>query len=148
MKEVEARAEYAKWFVRSYYLQKRYLDYSFADKVRTCEERGYIRYKKVFHPDLDLGEGRTFTYDELDHHLSSYVYVSERFKPQESWWQVPWSELDDPINDDNEIVQRYRLYRRYAEENRLLAWLQAEAEFKKITAEAWLRSYGVDIQAP
>lgn len=69
-------------------------------------------------------------------------------RPEETWWNLPWGDLDNPINDDNVIVQDYRGYRERVAENELVLWLQAEAEFCKVTAEAWLRSFGVDVTSP
>jgi hypothetical protein len=147
MTEEEARVEYAKWFVRDYYLRKRTVDYDYRWKVRKCQERGYLRYRKITWPvgSKRYLEGEEYVRDENEY-SSTYSFFGE--KPVETWYRLPWDELDDPINDNNQIVLAYRGYRVLAEENDFLAWLKAEAEYKRVSAEAWLRSYGVDVQAP
>lgn len=148
MTEVQARAEYAKWFVRDYYLQKWSVDYSYAAKIERAQRRGFIRYKKLTWPvgskAYPEGYERLQEEDDYDH----FPILGANWRPEASWFRLAWEDLDNPLNDDNLIVRDYRGYRERAAENELVLWLQAEAEFNKVTAEAWLRSYGVDIQSP
>lgn len=129
-----ARAEYARWFVKQYYLDKHPEPYwEGISRWLRAVERGYIRYY--------VSSSSEYLIDERDYY--------GRFDGNSAvqWWRIAIEDVDLEINDPNTVVQSYRKYRQYAVNADRLAWLRAEAEWHVVTNEAWLRAYGVDLAA-
>ena len=146
-----ARNEYAQWFVKRHYLKKKYHPKGeWLYRWRRVKAQGYIRYYTRKHEPVtdskgkQLSDGYESTHDELERDYSWVLYSKE---PEKQWWRIDLNDLDSPANDENLIVSRYRCYRKHAEEMAVFDWLLAEAEYHVVTNEAWLRAYGVEVEA-
>lgn len=147
MTEAQARAEYAKWFVREHFLPQDYQRWLAGGKRYQLEEweriqqEGAIRYKKHDKEAYEAEKARL--------RMTPGTYVSWTVWEQfESWWRVELADIDLASNDDNRHVQWAREGRQAAEDDQYWQWLIKETEYYRVYHEALVRSYGVDVTAP
>lgn len=143
-----ARSRYVEWFVKRHYLQKKGIPTWGVHAWEISKERGYIRYEKlIWSKNSSIYPcGREELRDEFDYQAPFFFCMTEN-RPEKSWWRIAITDLDNPINDNNEIVKKYRQYRQNAADAAVMKWLLAEAEYYVVTNEAWLRAYGIEVEA-
>jgi hypothetical protein len=144
VKSVEnARADYAEWFVKLHYLRKKDRYSASLNTWRHSEDRGFIRFYKKTWPADAKRKQEVHYHDEDDNTL----LVASTSGAEISWWRIAIDKLDNEDLDNHPIALRYRRYRELAEKELAMRWLLAEAEWHVVTNEAWLRTYGVEVEA-
>lgn len=140
--EEQARTEYARWFVREHYLHKETsFNWSLISKWLRAKEQGFVKFGKVQYPWSN--EPTIVSEYWVD---TSFSLTRPTLEP--TWWQIAIEDLDLEINDGNIEVEHVRMGREECTRQQHVTYLLAEAEFHRVTNEAWLRSYGVDVSRP
>lgn len=124
--EDQARLDYMEWFVKRHYL------------IKDLKNWGSTRLLKYYTDLIETAE----RFNGMNHHDWCYPRSAPNL-----WVNITDLKSDTPPTDPQvyDAWVDYQAARHQYEQHQKLWWLEAEAEFYLITAEAALRSYGVPV---